>query len=463
MQKKSKTNVGDVTRRSAIQAAAGINAAVISAMVAPAFATGAAASPTANSDRLKFAQIGVGGNGRNNAAAAQAFSDLVAICDVDSKHLQEANELLTGGKAATYADYREVLAREDIDFVVISTPDHWHTKILVEAMRAGKDAYCEKPLTLTIDEGKLIRKVQKETGQVVQVGTQQRSMFSLFVKAIAMINEGRLGKLKRVQAAIGAGAWSPEIPLADVPESLDWDRWLGPAPKTEYRYIEDKKYPHPYTNSHVFFRWWYQYSGGKLTDWGAHHIDIAMRGIEAAGQNSDPVSVDGTAMHMMDFVDGNPTRDDLFNTAREFNLTVKFADDDVELVIRHDTDNGILFEGELGKIFVNRGKLVGKPVEDLVNNPLPDDALSKAYRDMPMELDGRPAHHLNFLHAIENRILPISDVHSHMKMLNVCHLAGICCRLGRKINWDQKTEQIVGDPQAAAMMQRPYRAGYEIE
>ena len=413
--------------------------------------------------RLQYALIGAGGNGSNTASVAQVHCDMVAICDVDTGHFKSANERLTKGKADEYRDYREVLARDDIDVVQISTPDHWHTKILVEAMLAGKDAYCEKPLTLTIDEGKLIRKVQKQTGRVVQVGTQQRSNFNFFNKALAIIADGRLGKLRKVTANIGSSSWSPEIPIVDVPNELDWDRWLGPSPEMPFRFLKNPEKDTDFTNSHRHFRWWYEHSGGKLTDWGAHHVDIAMLGIKAAGQSNDPISVDGTAKHAVDFKDGMPVQKDRYNTAQQFDLTVEFAGKDVQLNIRDDGDNGILFEGELGRIFVNRSKLTGKPVEELEHNPLPEDAISKIYRSMPMKENNRGAHWVNFVHAIETRKLPISDVHSHMKMLNVCHLAGICCRLGRKIHWDQANETITNDDLAVSMMSRPYRAGYEID
>lgn len=426
------------------------------------FTSAHARAPSPN-DRLRFALIGVGGNGTRSVPVPQEFADLVALCDVDSAHLARGNELLCDGKADLYADYREVLARDDIDVVQISTPDHWHAKILVEAMRSGKDAYCEKPLTLTIDEGKVVRRVLQETGRVVQVGTQQRSMFELFVKAQAIIAAGRLGKLRRVRAGVNRGAWSPPIPVAEPPKTLDWDRWLGPATKADFRYaVNPQTESRPYTNSHTQFRWWYEYSGGKLTDWGAHHVDIAMLGIAAAGQSIDPVSVSGVSKHAVEFADGKPLQTDRYNTAQSFDLTVRFAEGDVELKIESDYENGILFEGELGRIFVNRGKLVGKPVEDLANNPLPEDAIAEAYKGFPMQYSGRKAHWANLLHAIERRMQPISDVQSHMKMLNVCHLAGICCRLGREVNWDQATEQIVGDELAASMMKRPYREGFEI-
>ncbi len=287
--------------------------------------------------------------------------------------------------------------------------------------------------------------------------------FSLGKQVQAIIADGRIGKLKRMVVGIDSGGWSPEIPVMDVPGELDWDRWLGPTPEMPYRYLANPKKGNGYTNGHTHFRWWYEHSGGKLTDWGAHHFDIAMLGIAAAGQNNDPVSVDGTATHDVEFKGGMPLQADRYNTARAFDLNVAFADGDVVMNIRNDVDNGILFEGDQGRFFVNRGKLVGKPVEDLVTKPLPDDAISKIYRGMPMKQNDRHAHWENLMYAIDKRVLPISDVHSHMKMLNAAHLAGICCRLGRKINWDQSTETVVGDELAASMMKRPYRAGYEIE
>ena len=463
-QRKRRANPQRNTRRRFLTQAA----ALTSAAAIPYTFTAPRSFASDKKTGLRFGLIGIGGNGSNTAPVGQRHVDLVALCDVDARHLEAGNTLLCDGKADLYSDYREVLARDDIDLVQISTPDHWHTKILVEAMLAGKDAYCEKPLTLTIDEGKLIRKIQKQTGRVVQVGTQQRSNFNLFNKALAVIADNRIGKLKKITVGIDAGGWSPEIPLADVPKGLDWDRWLGPTPEMPFRYFVDpnkgkdgKK--RNYTNGHAHFRWWYEHSGGKLTDWGAHHIDIAMLGIEAAGQNSDPVSVGGTSKHDVEFKDGMPQQANRYNTAREFDLTVKFADGDVEMNVRHDVDNGILFEGDGGRIFVNRGKLVGKAIDELEAKPLPEDAVAKIYRNMPMVENNRGAHWENFIHSIENRTLPISDVHSHMKMLNVCHLAGISCRLDRTIKWDQSTETIVGDELAQSMMSRPYREGYEIE
>jgi predicted dehydrogenase len=187
-------------------------------------------------DRIALGFIGAGGIAKANLGVAKDWVDVVAIADPDANRLAEANEHYSQGKAAVYDDYRKILQRKDIDVIHVATPDHWHTKPVIEAMLAGKDVYCEKPLTLTIDEGKLIRKVQKETGRIVQVGTQQRSTFPLFVTAMAIVADGRLGRIKTVQAAIGTAPSSATVPVAEVPKGLDWDRWLGPAPLTDYRF-----------------------------------------------------------------------------------------------------------------------------------------------------------------------------------------------------------------------------------
>ena len=414
-------------------------------------------------DRIPIGLIGAGGMGVGNIDSAKEWVNLVAIADADEGRAGKANRKFSEGKADVYKDYRHILDRDDIKTVHIATPDHWHTKPLIEAMLAGKDVYCEKPLTLTIDEGKLIRKVQKETGRIVQVGTQQRSTFHLFAKAIAIVNEGRLGKIKRIQCAIGGAPSSPAIPVAEVPKNLDWDRWLGPAPAVDYRSApKGKGQRRGNSNGHYEFRWWYEYSGGKLTDWGAHHVDIAKWALEVNGQTEGPLSISGSAKHPVEFKDGFPVETDRYNTATEFNYTVKFPGD-TEIVIRHDTDNGVLIEGEKGRIFVNRRKLAGKPVEELADNPLPEDAIKKIYKGLPIENNARKAHWLNFLHCHREQVEPISDVHSHMRMLNICHLVGISARFGRPVNWDDKNEIITGDDQANAFLKRSYRQGYEID
>ncbi len=180
------------------------------------------------------------------------------------------------------------------------------------------------------------------------------------------------------------------------------------------------------------------------------------------GQTEGPSRVTGSAKHPVDFVDAMPVRDDCYNTPMSFQFTYEFPGG-TELVLRDDTDNGCLIEGDKGRIFVNRGKLVGAPVDELADNPLPEDAISKVYKGLPIENNERSAHWYNFLHCHREQLEPISDVHSHMAMLNLCHLAGIAARTGRDLAWDAAAEQITGDEQANAMLSRDYREGYEIE
>ncbi|QDV24115.1 Gfo/Idh/MocA family protein [Aureliella helgolandensis] len=414
-------------------------------------------------DRIPIGVIGAGGMAQGNMNAAKEWLDVVAIADVDSDRGASANQKMSGGKADVYEDYRQVIERDDIDVLHIATPDHWHTKPLIEAMLAGKDVYCEKPLTLTIDEGKLIRKVQQETGRIVQVGTQQRSTFNLFVKAMAMVAEGRVGKIQKITVSIGGAPSSPSIPVVDVPKNLNWDKWLGPAPATDYRWLgatDDRKQVN--TNCHYEFRWWYEYSGGKLTDWGAHHVDIAVWALQLNGQSDGPLSIGGSAEHPVEFVDGVPAQHDRYNTATKFSFKTVYPGG-TELWIESNGRNGVLIEGDQGRIFVSRGNLTGAPVDALKDNPLPEDAIQKVYKGLPMESNERKAHWACFLNCVRSRQEPISDVHSHMKMLNICHLAGISARLGRELKWDEKSEQIVGDDQANSMLGREYRSGFEIE
>ncbi len=387
------------------------------------------------------------------------FGDIVTVCDVDADRLGRAREIVKGwqgGAPATTGDYRKVIDDPAIDVVHVSTPDHWHAKITIEAMLAGKDVYCEKPLTLTIDEGKKLCEVARKTGRIVQVGTQQRSD-AKFIQAVALVRAGRIGKLLRVQCAVGEGPTSPPLPVVDPAKGFDWDRWLGPAPLAAHRYkMGAKNIPGAWARGHYEFRWWYDYSGGKLTDWGAHHVDIATW---ASGKTeTGPVSVDPVMVeHPVPFKDGYPTEDDRYCTATKFLIKATFADG-LEFTIRHDTDNGILFEGTEGRIFVNRGKLKGKPVEELATRPLPPAAIFKAWK-------GRePVDHVaDFFAAVAARREPIADVFSHHRSLTTCHLAGIAARLGRPIRWDPAAERIEEDAQAQAFVAREPRNGYATD
>lgn len=419
-------------------------------------------------ERKLLGCIGTGDRWKAVGPQAMGFAHAVALCDVDRAHLEQAAEISKKknsekgytGDISLHEDYREVLDNKDIDVVTIVTPDHWHTKIAIEAMKAGKDVYCEKPLTLTIEEGKLICKVAKETGRVFQVGTQQRTeMDQRFLKAIALVRNGRLGKINKVTCVINGVSPSGSIPTVDVPESLNWEMWLGQAPLAEYRYKNENKSKWGNSNCHYEFRWWYQYSGGKMTDWGAHHVDIAQWLIGQTGEGQGPTSIEPVMVEHPVPLDsnGNPTQDDQYNVATKFLVRTTFPND-VVVDIASEGRNGLLIEGSEGRIFVSRGDLDGKPVEDLKTNPLPDDAIEQIYGGK------KPTSHMaNFFDCIESRELPISDVFSHHRSLTTCHLANIAVRLGRKIEWDPAAEQINGDDQARSMQGREQRKGYEIQ
>jgi predicted dehydrogenase len=397
--------------------------------------------------------IGTGDRWGAIGPAAMNFGDVVAVCDVDFSHAgagytkvkEVQGKRGVNGTVDVYEDYRHLLDRKEIEVVTIVTPDHWHSKIAIEAMLAGKDVYCEKPLTLTIDEGKKILEVLKRTNRVFQVGTQQRSEMNLrFLTAVAMIKDGRIGKLKKAQCAIGGaprgGPFTPSAP----PPGLNWDMWLGQTPVVDYM---EKR-------CHYEFRWWYEYSGGKMTDWGAHHVDIAQWAMGM--DHSGPLSVEGTAVHPCEYKDGHPQADNVYNAAVEFMVTCKFPND-LEMVIRHDTENGITFEGEKGTFFVSRGKLSGAPVDDLKTRPLSEGVLADLYKGK------KPGDHMrNFFECVKSREMPISEPITHHRAMTTCHLANIAIRLGRTINWDAEREEIVGDEDARKWQAREQRKGFEV-
>lgn len=415
-------------------------------------------------ERPVFATIGLRNQGWAITNKSFPFADFAALADVDSKVLGsnvEKTEQKQGRKPDAYKDYRSILDRQDIEAVMVATPDHWHTKIVVEAMYAGKDVYCEKPLTLTIDEGKLIEKVVKETGQVFQVGTMQRTESGQrFLQAVALVKHGRIGTVKRVTCGIGEMKASPVIPAVSVPEGLDWDFWLGPAPGVPYRALPELREGYGggvplYSNCHYSFRNWLDYSGGNLTDWGAHHVDIACWAIGASETGPSKVTpLDYTLP--VEYEDGYPIADDQYNVATKFKIQADMPND-VELIITSEGDNGILFEGTKGRFFVNRGKIVGTPVEDLQDDPLPEGAIEEVYGGEVSE-----NHSANFIEAMKTRRQPISDVWTHNRMLEICHLANIAVRLDREVSWDPVKREIVGDPQANAFLARENRRGYEI-
>jgi predicted dehydrogenase len=395
--------------------------------------------------------IGVGSMGTGDAQGHAGFGDVVAVCDVDSRHAERAknHDGIGKGKADMYGDYRHVLDRDDIDVVSIVTTDHWHVKIAVEALEAGKHVFCQKPLSLTLEENQLVRAAaEKYPEQVFFIGTQQRSDRDRFLRAVNIVHKGLLGSIQKVTVGINGSPTGGPFPVVEPPKELDWEMWLGQAPEVPYR---EKR-------CHYEFRWWYEYSGGKFTDWGAHHVDIAQWALQEDALGKGPLTIDGTdAKHPVPFKDGFPTQDDSYNTSHDFAVKCTFGSG-VEMNVTSRGDNGILFEGEKGKLFVNRGKITGTPIEEgWDKDAYGDDDVAALYKGKPFE-----GHKNNFYRCIREGGLPVSDVYSHVIAMNTCHLTAIAARLGRTIHWDPATEQITGDEQAASMASRTPRAGYEI-
>jgi len=454
----SRTVSGSLNRRQALRSAA-FGAAAICLP-----STLRAAGYRSPNDRPVFATIGLRNQGITITSKSIQFADFAALADVDSNVLEahlQGLEKAQKKRPDGYSDYRKILDRSDIDAVMIATPDHWHTKIAVEAMLAGKDVYCEKPLTLTIAEGRLIEKVVQQTGRVFQVGTMQRTESDQrFLQAVALVKHGRIGTVKRITCGINGMEPSPVIPEAPVPAGLDWDFWLGPAAQVPYRALPELRQGYGggvplFSNCHYSFRNWHEYSGGKLTDWGAHHVDIACWAIGAT--DTGPSKITPVRYKLpVEYKDGNPQVADQYNAATEFLIRAEMPNN-VELLITSEGDNGILFEGTSGRFFVNRGKITGAPVEELKTKPLPENAIEEVY-------GGKVSanHTANFIEAMQSRKQPISDVWSHNRMLEICHLSNIAMRLGRELRWDPQTRDIIGDAQASAFLSRESRKGYEI-
>lgn len=405
-------------------------------------ATSDSLKPAAKVERVGIGAIGMRYQGTVIADKASRFGDVVAIADVD-RNVREQSRAGFGSTPRIFEDYQDLLARKDVDVVTIGSPDHWHVKMAIDACRAGKDVYVEKPISLTIDEGKQLRNVAKETGRVVQVGSWQRSDHR-FRLAVEMVRSGRIGDLQRVDVTFDNNPVSGPFEVRRPPGNLNWDLWQGPAAAT------------PYTEErcHYTFRWWYEYAGGKVTDWGAHHMDIAQWAI-----NENPIKV--TSRGEM------PTVENGYNVPIHFNLTFDYPSG-VQMTVADNGRNGVLFTGTKGRFLVNRGTIEGAPVEDLQNSPFAREEF-RLYEhdnlDRPErvgKLDAIVNHMGNFFDCVASRNSPISDIESQHRSASTCHLGNLSLRLGRELKWDPETETFPGDAEANAMLAREQRQGFEV-
>ncbi|MEI6913848.1 MAG: Gfo/Idh/MocA family oxidoreductase [Armatimonadota bacterium] len=429
-----------LTGAAAAVAAAGMPTWFAEEVAADAWKGSASRKKFGPNDNINVAVIGPGGSrggyrmglGDTRNVAAHKGVKVIGACDVDRLHMQEAmNEFGAGCKG--YSDFRELLARPELDAVIIGTPDHWHAYIAIAAMKAGKDVYCEKPLTLTIGQGKALVKVWKETGAIFQTGSQQRSD-ARFRLACELVRNGRIGKLKRVEAHLPTGPTGGPYDVMPIPEGFDWDMWQGPTQYTDY--VKQR--------THGDFRWWLEYSGGMMTDWGAHHNDIAQWGLGM--DHSGPISTEASGK-------GPQICHNCYNTFPEFDVIHTYANG-VTLLTTNKGDNGVLFEGEAGWIFVSRSEIKASD-QKLLDEPLPSNA---------ERLYSSNDHAGNWLDCIRKRDRqPICDAEIGHRSVTVCHLGNISLRLGgRKLEWDPAKERFKNDDEANAMIDRPARKPWKV-
>ncbi|MCX6902489.1 MAG: Gfo/Idh/MocA family oxidoreductase [Verrucomicrobia bacterium] len=398
------------------------------------------------SELIRVGAIGCGGQGNSNIGAL--MKNVVALCDVDKTHLAETQakvEKANGTKVATYGDYRKLLENKDIDAVVVSTPDHWHALASADALVAGKDVYCEKPLTLTVHEGQVLLQLARKHRRVFQTGSQQRSD-QKFLKACEYIRNGRIGKIKRVLVGLPGVNYAERakpltVPDSEPPAELNYDLWLGPAP---FR-------PYNKNRVHYLFRFYWDYSGGQMTNWGAHHLDITQWALGM--DDSGPVEAEATAEW---------NKEKLYETPQNFHVTYRYASG---TVVECNSGGGkykmgATFEGEKGTIYVNRGALTFDP-ESLEEEALKESDLH-LYPELKAYAKLRNAHHANWLECIKTRKLPICDVAISHRSATVCHLGNIAVRTGKKVKWDPKKEEIVGDAELAKWAAKAYRAPWKL-
>ncbi len=390
-----------------------------------------AADSTAPAERVRIGCIGVGNQGRGNLGAH--LKNVVAVCEVDSTRLAEAKarvEKANGGQCAAYSDYRKLLDDRNVDAVVVTTPDHWHALITTDACAAGKDVYCEKPLTLTVAEGRRMVQAARQHGRIVQTGSQQRSD-ARFRLACELVRSGKLGKVHTVRVGIPPVNFKgPAVADTAPPPELDYEFWLGPAPQKPYNAL----------HVHYNFRFFWDYSGGQLTNFGAHHLDIAQWALGMDG--SGPVAIEGKARY----------HDKGWYEVPEWcEIVYKYANG-TTVLCGQGYRGGVTLEGENGTIFVDRGKIESTPAE-LVKTPLTES-------DVHLYVSGN--HHANWLECIKTRNSPICDVEIGHRSATVCHLGNIAARIGRPITWDPVKEEITGDSEASRMLSRPYREPWKL-
>jgi len=420
---------GGLSRRAFLRKGFSAGAAFALPVIVPSSVFG----ENAPSNRITIGIIGTGSQGVLNLKAflRKQSSQVVAVCDVDYTHREEARKIARLAEDASYNDFRGLLARPDVDAVVVCTTDQWHAPISIAAAKAGKDIYCEKPLAYNVAEGRMLCDTVKRYERVLQTGAHQRSD-SNFRHACELVRNGRIGKLQTIKVEIPENSrpnpltWKTEPP----PAGLDYDLWLGPA---QYR---------PYIQQGCHYNWHfiYDFGWGQLTNWGAHVFDIAQwgNGTDLTG----PVEVSGTCEF---------PKEGLFETPLSYDIEYKYANG-VRLLCTTGKagipESPVRFEGTDGWIFVSRDRLISQPASVVQSKIRPNEIRLYRSRD----------HHQDFLDCVRLRTKPVADVETGHRSATVCHLGGIAVRLGRKLQWDPVKEHFTNDAQANKMLARPMRS-----
>lgn len=424
-----------ISRRQFLKTA---SAAALGAPLLSSCASYPTAKRAAPSERITLGFIGMGTQNRGllHGFLGMKETQVLAVCEVDADRREHHRKLVEDAYAkqspsghykgcAAYNDFRELIARRDVDAVVIATPDHWHTLQILAAARARKDIYCEKPLTLTIREARECITAVRRHGCVLQTGSQQRSSAE-FRRAAELVRNGRLGKLTEIHVAIGGPSRWCDLPTQEKPEGLDWDLWLGPAP---WRGYHEKLSPRGVHTHFPGWRDYREYSGGMMTDWGAHHFDIAQWALGM--DQSGPVEI-------------IPPDDP--KAAR--GVRYRYANG-VEMI--HKDGNGITFLGTEGKIFVTRGKFEAAP--ESIAAPLDENALRLYKSD---------DHLRDWIKCIRTRQRPVCDVEIGARSVTVCHLGNLAYWNHRRLQWDPKNWRFIGDREANTWLDRERRRPWTL-
>jgi predicted dehydrogenase len=439
-----------ITRRQALKLAAG-------AAAVPLFVPSRLLGDEAPSKQIVMGFIGVGwmGEGNLNSFLGQHDCRVVAIADVDQEHLKKAvdrvNSQYKNKDCKGYNDFRELLARSDIDAVCISTPDHWHSIPAVEAARAHKDIYCEKPLSHTLAEGIAMVDAVHKNQRVWQTGSWQRSVAN-FRQGVELVLNGYIGKVKRVEVGLPSGhadfaGTGHSKPNSEPPKTVDYDRWVGPA-----QYL-----PFNVCRFHKNWRWCYDFGGGQLMDWIGHHGDIAHWGLTnpqyGVGPDDQigPLEVAATA----DF----PPKDAIWNTATKFRVECKYPRD-IEFVIaggHGDIRSGTKWIGEHGWVWVDRGGFQ-------TSDPHWKDEIQEREKkkDLKVLLPVSPGHQREFLDCVKSRGKTLTPVAVAHRSATPGHLGYIASVVGRKLKWDAAKQEIIGDEEASKLLSRPMRAPWHL-